>query len=78
MHAVLEVLEALVLEEEKVAAVEELDEDSWAEVIEVLLVELDERIEGLLLEDETMACRVVTEDEEMEEEELFTAILFVV
>ena len=57
---------------------EELDEDSWAEVIEVLLVELDERIEGLLLEDETMACRVVTEDEEMEEEELFTAILFVV
>ena len=78
MHAVLEVLEPLVLEEEKVAAVEELDEDSWAEVIEVLLVELDERIEGLLLEDETMACRVVTEDEEMEEEELFTAILFVV
>jgi len=78
VHAVLEVLEPLVLEEEKVAAVEELDEDSWAEVIEVLLVELDERIEGLLLEDETMACRVVTEDEEMEEEELFTAILFVV
>ena len=32
VHAVLEVLEALVLQEEKVAAVEELDEDSWAEV----------------------------------------------
>ena len=28
------------------AAVEELDGGSWAEVIEVLLVELDERIEG--------------------------------
>lgn len=78
MHAVLDVLEALVLEEEKVAAVEELDEDSWAEVIEVLPVELDERIEGLLLEDGTMVCRVDTEDEEMEEEELFKVILFVV
>jgi hypothetical protein len=79
VHAVLDVLEALMLEEEKVAAVEELDEDSWAEVIEVLPVELDERIEGLLLEDGTMVCRVDTEDEEMEEEEeLFKAILFVV
>ena len=41
-------------------------------------VELDERIKGLLLEDETMVCRVVTEDVEMVEEELFTAMLFVV
>ena len=57
--------------------VEELDEDSWAEVIKVLLVELDERIEWLLLEDETMVCRVVTEDIEMEEEEFFTVMLFV-
>ena len=50
-----------------VVVVEELDEDSWAEVIKVLLVELDERIEWLLLEDETMVCRVVTEDIEMDE-----------
>jgi hypothetical protein len=61
-----------------VVVVEELDEDSWAEVIKVLLVELDERIEWLLLEDETMVCRVVTEDIEMEEEEeFFTVMLFV-
>jgi hypothetical protein len=62
----------LVLEEGKVAVVEELDEDNWAEVIKVLLVELDETIEGLLLEDETIVCRVVTEELEMEEE-LFIA-----
>lgn len=60
-----------------VVVVEELDEDSWAEVIKVLLVELDERIEWLLLEDETMVCRVVTEDIGMEEEEFFTVMLFV-
>jgi hypothetical protein len=43
-----------------VAAVEELDEDSRPEAIKVLLVELEEGIEGPLLEDETMVCRVVT------------------
>jgi hypothetical protein len=59
-----------------VVVAEELDEDSWAEVIKVLLVELEERIEWLLLEDETMVCRVVTEDIEMEEE-FFTVMLFV-
>jgi hypothetical protein len=60
-----------------VVVAEELDEDSWAEVIKVLLVEVEERIEWLLLEDETMVCRVVTEDIEMEEEEFFPVMLFV-
>ena len=56
------------LEEEKVAAVEEPDEDSWVRLIKALLVELDERIEGLVLEDETMVCRAVAKDVEMEED----------
>jgi hypothetical protein len=65
-------------EEEGVAAVEELDNDGWVEVI----VKVDEAIEGLLLDDETTVCRVVTENIEMEEEsddeELLRAMVLVV
>jgi hypothetical protein len=58
-----------------VAIVEEPGQDSWAEVIKVLLVEFDGRIEGLLLEDETMVCRVVTEDVDMEEDFLHSDVV---
>jgi hypothetical protein len=45
--------------------------------ITMLVVEVDGRIEELMLENETTVCRVVTEEVEIEDEELIEAPLFV-